>query len=107
MRPAVMECPSCEVEIRGRFRQTFFQMLNVEDLELLEQYLLAEFSIKALAESSSMGYTAIRTRLDRLIERYRRLRSGEIEKKRILERVATGELNAAEAASLIAEIDIG
>jgi hypothetical protein len=104
MRPAVMECPVCGVEVRGRFRQAIFQMLDSDDQELLEAYLLAGFSIKDLAARSGMGYAAIRTRLDRLIARYQELRQADAEKKKILERLAAGEINAQEAARLIAKL---
>jgi hypothetical protein len=104
MRPVAMECPVCGVEVRGRFHQTFFQMLDAEDRELLEKYLLADFSIKALAEETGMGYAAIRSRLDRLIERYRRLKKGDEQKKAILDQVAAGKISAAEAAELIARL---
>ena len=67
MRPVVMVCDRCEVEIRGRFRVTQFSRLSSEDLEFLQGYLLAGFSIKALAERSGLGYVAIRNRLDRII----------------------------------------
>jgi hypothetical protein len=104
MRPVALECPVCEVEIRGKFRQTLFQMLQDEEQQLLEQYLLSDFSIKALAEKTGMGYAAIRTRLDRLIEHYQRLLAGEDEKKKVLDRLAGGEISAAQAADLIARI---
>ena len=104
MRPVALECPVCALEIRGKFRQTLFQMLDDEEQQLLEQYLLSDFSIKALAEKTGMGYAAIRTRLDRLIEHYQRLLTGEDEKKKILDRLAGGEISAAQAADLIARI---
>jgi len=104
MRPVALECPVCGVEIRGKFRQTLFQMLQDEEQQLLEQYLLSDFSIKALAEKTGMGYAAIRTRLDRLIEHYQRLLAGEDEKKKVLDRLAGGEISAAQAADLIARI---
>ena len=104
MRPVVMACPLCETEVRAEFRQALFQNLMAEDLELLEKYLLADFSIKELAKRTGMGYTALRSRLDRLIGRYRDLRSGEEEKRQILDQVAAGELPAAEAAKRIAKI---
>ena len=103
MRPVVVECPICKVEVRGKFRQAVFQMLSSDDQEFLEKYLLAEFSIKALAEESGMGYTAIRSRLDRLIHNYRSLCEGEVERKLVLEKVASGEISAAEAAEMIAK----
>ncbi len=101
-----MACPLCETEVRAEFRQGLFQYLAAEDLELLEQYLLADFSIKELAKRTGMGYTAIRSRLDRLIARYRDLRSGEEEKRQILDQVAAGEITAAEAAKRIAKIGV-
>ena len=107
MQPAVMRCQVCDLEVRGRFRQTLFQMLDANEQRLLEEYLLAGFSIKALAHKTGMGYAAIRTRLDRLIEHYERLRKGDEEEKRILEQVAEGNLSASEAAALIAKIQSG
>lgn len=104
MRPVVMACPVCETEIRGAFRQTLFQMLSGEEQQLLEDYLLADFSIKDMAAGSGLGYVAIRSRLDRLIEHYRALRQGEEAKKAVLAQVAEGKLSAAEAARLIAKI---
>ena len=104
MRPTAMECLVCGVEVQGRFQQTFFQMLDADEQQLLEKYLLADFSIKALAEETGMGYAAIRSRLDRLIEHYRRLQQGEEEKKRILDRLGRGEISASEAAELIARL---
>ena len=102
MRSVVMRCDACEVELRGDFRETLFGRLPAEDLECLEKYLLAGFSIKAMAASSGMGYTAIRGRLDGIIERYARLRDDETRAQRILSRLSSGEITAAEARRLIA-----
>ena len=93
--------------MRGRFRESLFQWLSDEEQQLLEQYLLAGFSIKDLAKKTGMGYAAIRTRLDRLIEDYQTLRRNEDSKKRILEKVASGELTAVEAAERIKDIGDG
>jgi hypothetical protein len=104
MEPVAMRCGSCGVEIRGRFAQTQFGSLPGEDLRFLEKYLLAEFSIKALAEKSGMGYTAIRSRLDRIIATYRSHWNREEEKLAILERVEKGEITAGEAAEAIGNL---
>ncbi|MBN1516759.1 DUF2089 family protein [Candidatus Sumerlaeota bacterium] len=101
MRPVVMACDSCQVEIRGRFRQTLFSRLPMEDLEFLERYLLAEFSIKALAEKSGLGYVAIRNRLDRAIESYRKLLGNEDAKRAILDQLDRGEISAEAAAEAL------
>ena len=104
MRPAVMRCEVCDVEVRGRFRETQFDALSTDDLAFLEQYLLAEFSIKNLEERVGMGYTAIRSRLDRIIEVYRRLNEAEDAKRAILKRLEEGEITAQEAAKAIARL---
>lgn len=105
LRPVAMQCPVCDTEIRGRFRQTLFQMLDADEQDLLERYLLADFSIKALAAEGEMGYAAIRSRLDRLIAHYEQLRSKEDQRKMILQKVASGGLTAAKAAEMIAKLD--
>ncbi|MBN2308135.1 MAG: DUF2089 family protein [Candidatus Hydrogenedentes bacterium] len=102
MRPSAMECLVCGTEIRGRFRHGLFQLLDDDEQQLLEDYLLAGFNIKSLAGDSGMGYTAIRGRLDRLIDHYRELRAHETAQTAIIDQVADGKLTAEEAAELIA-----
>jgi hypothetical protein len=97
MHPVAMACDTCQVEVRGPFRQALFSQLPAEDIAFLERYLLAGFSIKALAEESGMGYVAIRNRLDRLLASYGRLRNNEDAKRAILEKLEKGELTAEEA----------
>jgi hypothetical protein len=104
MRPVAMSCPACEVEIHGSFQQGLFQRLAPQEEALLEQYLLAGFSIKALAEETGMGYAALRTRIDKIIGHYRALRDVEEQKKQILEQVAVGKLDAAEAVEQIRQL---
>ncbi|GMW01689.1 MAG: hypothetical protein AMXMBFR84_28260 [Candidatus Hydrogenedentota bacterium] len=98
MRTIVMECDQCHVEVRGQFRETQFQRLAADDLHFLEKYLLAQFSIKALAEESGLGYTAIRSRLDRIIEAYGLLHRKEQERKAVLDRLQRGEMSLDDAA---------
>ncbi len=101
MRVSAMECPGCNVEIRASFQSSLLAMLGQDEQELLEQYMLAEFSIKALAERTDMGYAAIRTRLDRLISSYKSLKAKDQSKKQILDKVASGELSARQGAEMI------
>jgi len=97
MQTAAMACASCEVKIEGNFGETFFNRLNWEDQRFLEQYLLAGFSIKTLEQSSSLGYAAIRSRLDKLIADYKKLTKMDAQKKAILEQLRTNEISVAEA----------
>ena len=97
MQTTAMGCTVCGVKIEGNFGQTFFDRLTPEDQKFLEQYLLPGFSIKTLEQKSSLGYAAIRSRLDRLIADYKRLTKMDAQKKAVLEQLRTGEIGVAEA----------
>jgi hypothetical protein len=97
MQTAAMSCTACGVKIEGNFSETFFNRLPQEDQQFLEQYLLAGFSIKTLEQSSSLGYAAIRSRLDRLIANYQELAKMDAQKKAILEKLRADEISVAEA----------
>jgi hypothetical protein len=97
MQTAAMSCTACSVKIEGNFSDTFFNRLSPEDQQFLEQYLLAGFSIKTLEQTSSLGYAAIRSRLDRLIANYEALAKMDAQKKAILEKLRADEISVAEA----------
>jgi hypothetical protein len=97
MQTAAMSCTACGVKIEGNFSETFFNRLTPEDQEFLEQYLLAGFSIKTLEQSGSLGYAAIRSKLDRLIANYKALVKMDAQKKAILDKLRADEISVAEA----------
>ena len=97
MRVSAMSCTPCGVKIEGNFSETFFNRLPAEDQKFLEQYLLAGFSIKTLELSGSLGYAAIRSRLDRLIANYEALVKMDAQKKAVLEQLRTDRISVAEA----------
>ena len=97
MQTAAMSCTACGVKIEGNFSQTSFDRLTPEDQKFLERYLLAGFSIKTLERSSSLGYAAIRSRLDRLIANYKALAKMDAQKKAVLEKLRADEISVAEA----------
>jgi hypothetical protein len=97
MQTAAMACAACGVKIEGTFSSTFFDRLRPEDQQFLERYLLSGFSIKSLEQNSSLGYAAIRSRLDKLIANYKSLLDMDSQKKAVLEQLRTGEIGVAEA----------
>ncbi|MBN1975321.1 MAG: DUF2089 family protein [Sedimentisphaerales bacterium] len=97
MQTVAMACASCGVKIEGDFSTTVFDRLSLEDQQFLEQYLLAGFSIKTMEEQGTLGYAAIRSRLDRLIANYEQLRRMDAQKKAVLESLRTGKITVAEA----------
>ncbi|MHC4603517.1 MAG: DUF2089-like zinc ribbon domain-containing protein [Planctomycetota bacterium] len=97
MQTAAMACAACGVKIEGNFSETFFGKLAPEDQDFLEQYLLAGFSIKTLEQTGSLGYAAIRSRLDRLIATYKAVKKMDAQKKAVLEQLRTDKISVAEA----------
>jgi hypothetical protein len=104
MQTASMACTVCGVKIEGNFSETFFNRLAPEDQQFLEQYLLAGFSIKTLEQNSTLGYAAIRSRLDRLIANYKTLTKMDAQKKAVLEQLRTDEISVAEAKKKLEEL---
>lgn len=107
MRTAAMACAICQVKIEGNFSETVFDRLTAEDQKFLEQYLLAGFSIKDLEQSSSLGYAAIRSRLDRLIGKYKALTRMEAQKKAVLKQLGVGKISVTEAKEELEELSKG
>lgn len=107
MQTAAMGCATCEVKIEGSFSQTLFDRLGPEDQEFLEQYLLAGFSIKTLEQNGSLGYAAIRSRLNRLIANYKTLAKMEVQKKSVLEQLRAEEITVAEARKKLEQLSRG
>jgi hypothetical protein len=97
MQTTAMSCPTCDVKVEGSFSQTHFDKLAPEDQKFLEEYLLAGFSIKTLEQRSSLGYAAIRSRLDRLIANYKALAKMDAQKKVVLDQLRADEISVAEA----------
>ena len=97
MQTAAMACSSCQVKIEGSFSENFFDRLTPEDQQFLEEYLLAGFSIKTLEQTSSLGYAAIRSRLDKLITNYKNLKKMNAQKKAILEQLRENQITVTQA----------
>jgi len=104
MRTAAMACPTCQVKIEGDFSETLFNKLSLEDQKFLEEYLLAGFSIKTLEQRSSLGYAAIRSRLDKLIANYKAVAKMDGQKKGILEKLRANEISVTEAKDMLEKL---
>jgi len=97
MQTSAMACAPCGLKLEGNFSETVFNRLSPQDQRFLEQYLLAGFSIKSLEASSTLGYAAIRSRLDKLIERYKATKKMDAHKKVILGQLRKDEISVAQA----------
>jgi len=92
-----MSCTACGIKVEGPYTESVLNRLSADDQQFLLDYLLSGFSIKALEETTDMGYAAIRTRLDKLINNTKVVIRSEDQKKAILEKLRSGEITVAEA----------
>ena len=99
-----MSCPTCQVKIEGEFNETLFDRLGLEDQKFLEEYLLSGFSIKTLEQNSSLGYAAIRSRLDKLIANYKSAAKMDGQKKSVLEKLRANEISVTEAKDMLEKL---
>ena len=97
MQTSAMSCAICGVKVEASFQKNAFDCLSTEDQQFLEQYLLAGFSIKKLEQTSSLGYAAIRSRLDKLIDNYKAVKQMDAQKKAVLEQLRKGKITVAQA----------
>jgi hypothetical protein len=97
MRTSAMSCVVCGVKIEADFIKSNLDSLSLDDQKFLEQFLLAGFSIKKLEQTSPLGYAAIRSRLDRLIENFKSIKQMDVQKKQILEELRKGEISVEQA----------
>jgi hypothetical protein len=83
---------------------TWSMVLNDEDWQFLKRFLLADGSLKALAQEYGISYPTIRIRLDRLIEKVRAAdQPGAVDEfhRQIRVLVAEGRMDAATARQLL------
>lgn len=111
---AEMCCDSCGTEIRGRFLQTEFARLGMDDLRFLRAFIAARGSIKDVEVLLGISYPTVRARLEKLIEtlglspsrRAEEELKTELDERRseVLARLKQGELTVDEAERLLGEL---
>lgn len=67
-----MSCRSCKVSIEAEFPPSRLARLPLEHQRFIELFLLADGSLKEIAERAGVSYPTVRSRLDKVIEALRR-----------------------------------
>jgi hypothetical protein len=94
MQVEAMACGACGVRIEGSFVESVLNKLSEEDQDFLEQY-------------RTLGYAAIRSRLDRLIRNYQSIKDMDSQKRAVLEQLRTGEISVEDAKRKLEQISGG
>jgi len=105
MRVTRMTCSHCNVGVEADFPVSRLGKLPVEHQRFIEMLVLADGSLKEIAERAGVSYPTVRSRLDKVIEALREeiARTKEL-KGTPLDAVGEGRTAAEDAARLIKEI---
>jgi hypothetical protein len=125
MRKILEACPACEQEmivteqsclhcgttVRGEFQPNIFSRLSPNNLKFLEVFVKNRGNVKEMERELGWSYWTIRNHLNEIIAE---LGFGEMladqqfearERQDILARLDSGEIDATEAAELLAKLD--
>jgi hypothetical protein len=95
-----LECPTCEVTVRGSFDTCPFCILTGEQLELIKIFLKSRGNIKEVERELGISYPTVRGRLDDVVRALGFTPSKpEVTrgmKEELLAKLESGEINADE-----------
>lgn len=95
-----LECPTCDVTLRGRFETCQFCTLSAEQLELIRIFLRSRGNIKEVERELGISYPTVRARLDDIIRSLGfappEPAVAPEEKARLLDMLESGEIDADE-----------
>jgi hypothetical protein len=97
-----LRCCSCHVAVEGQFSLTKLSRLTLEQQDFIEKFILADGSLKQLAETMNVSYPTVRSRLDRVIEALKVPEDNTKQRRQmILDAVEEGKISTEEAARLL------
>ncbi len=105
-----LNCTACETVISGRYEPCRFCKLSPASLRFLEIFIKNRGNVKEMERELGISYWTIRSQLNTLIEELgfevepAATAEVTVQRREILERVSRGELSAAEAAELLAQL---
>jgi hypothetical protein len=95
-----LECPTCEVTIRGSFDTCPFCVLNAEQLQLIKIFLKSRGNIKEVERELGISYPTVRGRLDEITRTLgftpARPEVTPVMKEELLAKLESGEIDADE-----------
>jgi hypothetical protein len=94
-----LECPACDLTIRGRFETCPFAALSGEQLDFIRIFLKSRGNIKAVERELGVSYPTVRGRLDDVVRALGFTPEPEITKgmrEELLAKLEAGEINADE-----------
>jgi hypothetical protein len=94
-----LECPACEIVIRGRFETCAFSVLTNEQLEMVKIFLKSRGNLKEVEREMGISYPTVRARLDDIVRTLGFTPEPEVTREfrdELLAKLEAGEINANE-----------
>jgi hypothetical protein len=66
MEPRVLECPKCDIEVKGHFAATEFSRLDHDSLHFLRIFIHCDGKIRDIEKSLGISYPTVKARLAEL-----------------------------------------
>jgi hypothetical protein len=101
-----LECPACEITVRGRFETCPFCGLSAQQLELIKIFLKSRGNIKEVEREMGISYPTVRGRLDEIVQALGFAPVPEVTKDmkaELLEKLETGEIDVDEFVRRLAD----
>ena len=94
-----LECPTCDISIKGHFETCAFSVLTAEQLDLIRIFLRSRGNIKEVERALGISYPTVRARLDDVVRALGFQPEPEVPrefKEELLAKLEAGEIDADE-----------
>jgi len=94
-----LECPTCDIQVKGSFETCPFCVLNPEQLELIKIFLKSRGNIREVERELGISYPTVRGRLDQIVRTLGFTPATEVPdtlKEELLAKLEAGEIDADE-----------
>jgi hypothetical protein len=88
-------CPSCDTSIKGKFKVSEFDMLNVKQLEFVKTFICCQGNIKEVEKALNISYPTVKNKLSEVTDLLCGKKSEPV--YTILEEIENGKLSIDEA----------
>lgn len=94
-----LECPTCDLTMRGSFETCSFSALTPEQLEMVRIFLRSRGNIKEVERELGISYPTVRARLEEIVRALGLKPAPEVPRElrdELLAKLETGEIDADE-----------
>jgi hypothetical protein len=105
-----MNCTRCDTAVTGHFQPTIFDKLSLDNLRLVEAFVLSKGNIKEMERELGVSYWTIRNQLNEIIEELGGITAPpgpndlKVSRQEVLAQLENGTITVQEAANLLAQL---